>query len=52
MTSTALAEPSCRGWSVGTYNPDLDPDGTDAVRIVEFLTQALSVLDDREERTG
>jgi arginase len=51
VTSMALAEPSCRGWSVGTYNPDLDPDGTDAVRIVEFLTQALSALDEREERS-
>ena len=35
-----------------TYNPDLDPDGADAVTIVEFLTQALSALDEREERTA
>lgn len=52
VTSAALAEPSCRGWSAGTYNPDLDPEGTDAVRIVRFMTQALNTLDDREERTG
>lgn len=52
VMAVALAEPTCRGWSVGTYNPDLDPDGADAVRIVQFLTQALSVLDEREERTA
>ena len=45
----ALADPACGGWSAGTYNPDLDPEGRDAVRIVRFLTETLSVLDDREE---
>ena len=52
MAAVALAEPTCRGWSAGTYNPDLDPHGTDAVRIVQFLTRALSALDEREERTA
>jgi hypothetical protein len=27
----------CRGWSVGVYNPDLDPDGSDAQRIVGYV---------------
>lgn len=52
VIAVALADPACRGWSAGTYNPDLDPDGTDAVRIVQFLTRALGVLDEREERTA
>lgn len=52
VASAALSHPRCRGWSAGTYNPDLDPDGDDAVRIVDFLIQALRALDDREERTA
>jgi arginase len=52
VAGKALADPVCRGWSAGTYNPDLDPDGTDALRIVRFLTEGSSALDDREEPTS
>ena len=47
VIGTALSNPSCRGWSAGTYNPDLDPDGADAARIVAFVSRALDVLDGR-----
>jgi len=33
----ALRTGGCRGWSIGVYNPDLDPDGSAAAHIVEFL---------------
>jgi arginase len=49
---TALASPSCRGWSAGTYDPDLDPDGADAARIVAFVTRALDALDERPRTHG
>ena len=52
IVAAALSDPACAGWSAGTYNPDLDPDGVDAVTIVEFLTMALRALDEREERTA
>ncbi len=37
VTRTALQADGCRGWSVGVYNPDLDPEGRDAQRIVAYL---------------
>jgi arginase len=37
ITRTALQADGCRGWSVGVYNPDLDPDGRDARRVVAYL---------------
>ncbi len=42
LTATALAADGCAGWSVGIYNPDLDPgrDGADA--IVSYITQAIT----------
>jgi arginase len=39
MTNIALQIGGCRGWSVGVYNPDLDPDGGEAARIVAYLAQ-------------
>jgi arginase len=39
IVSTALRAGGCRGWSLAVYNPDLDPDGSAAVRIVEFVTE-------------
>ena len=27
----------CRGWSIGVYNPNLDPDSRDAKQIVAYL---------------
>jgi arginase len=39
VTSTALQAGGCRGWSVGVYNADLDPDGRDAQRVVAYLAE-------------
>ena len=39
ITRTALQAAGCRGWSIGVYNPDLDPDGQDAERIVAYLAR-------------
>jgi arginase len=33
----ALAVGGCRGWSVSIYDPDQDPDGSDARRIVQLI---------------
>jgi arginase len=40
ITRTALQTGGCRGWSIGVFNPDLDPDGRDAKRIVAYLAEA------------
>lgn len=40
ITRKALHANECRGWSIGVYNPDLDPDGRDAKRVVSYLTDA------------
>ena len=40
MTRTALQNNGCRGWSVGVYNPDLDPEGLEAQRIVAYFHDA------------
>jgi arginase len=40
ITSTALQNNGCRGWSVGVYNPDLDPEGLEAQRIVAYFHDA------------
>lgn len=37
ITAAALREPGLIGWDVTIYNPDLDPDGRGAARIVAFL---------------
>jgi arginase len=37
VTRTALQAGGCRGWSIGVYNADLDPDGRDAQRVVRYL---------------
>lgn len=42
VTRAALQADGCRGWSVGVYNTDLDPDGVDAQRIVAYLGDAVS----------
>lgn len=41
ITKAALGADGCRGWSIGVYNPDLDPDGLDAKRIVSYLATAM-----------
>jgi arginase len=44
MTAAALAVPGCAGWTVAIYNPDLDPDGGQAARIVEYVAGAAARL--------
>jgi hypothetical protein len=41
LTRTALQTDGCRGWSIGVYNPDLDPENREAQRIVAYLADAL-----------
>jgi hypothetical protein len=36
---------SVLGWDVTIYNPDLDPGGGDAERIVRYLAAALEARD-------
>lgn len=45
ITTAALAEEGCAGWSVCIYNPDLDPDRDGADTIITFLTQAITTAD-------
>jgi arginase len=42
ITRTALETDGCRGWSIGVYNPDLDPEHRDAQRIVAYLIDVTS----------
>jgi arginase len=44
MTAAALAVGGCAGWTVAIYNPDLDPDGGQAVRIVDYVVGAAARL--------
>ena len=39
VIQTALSVGGCRGWSIAIYNPDLDPDGSQARRIVQLVTE-------------
>jgi arginase len=41
VTKIALRSTGCQGWSIGVYNPDLDPDGYDARRIVAYIAEAI-----------
>jgi arginase len=41
ITSRALAHPSCAGWSVVIYNPDLDTNQTGAHEIVRYIEDVL-----------
>ena len=43
ITDTALATPGCVGWTVTIYNPELDPDGGAARRIVRYVERALEL---------
>jgi arginase len=44
MTAAALAVPGCAGWTVAIYNPDLDPDASQAARIVDYVVGAAARL--------
>jgi arginase len=37
LVGTALSNRDCRGWTLGIYTPDLDPDRTEARKIVDFV---------------
>jgi arginase len=39
LASSALRAGGCRGWSVGVYNPDLDPGRRAARQVVTFLAE-------------
>jgi len=41
VVSSALRAGGCRGWSVGVYNPDLDPGLRSAKQVVNFLAQVI-----------
>ena len=38
VIQTALSMGGCQGWSISIYNPDRDPDGSQARRIVQLIT--------------
>lgn len=42
LTSSALGVGGVRGWSLGIYNPDVDPQRRAAGRIVNFVADATS----------
>ena len=42
IASSALQVGGARGWSLGVYNPDLDPDRRAAKRIVDFIADVTS----------
>ena len=44
LTRRALRSPGLVGCDITIYNPDLDPDRTDAKRIVRYLADALEAL--------
>ena len=41
VIQTALSVGGCRGWSLAIYNLDLDPDGSQARRIVQLVGDTL-----------
>ena len=41
VVSSALRAGGCRGWSIGVYNPDLDPQRRSARQVVTFLTEVI-----------
>ncbi|HVF07706.1 MAG TPA: hypothetical protein VNC60_03930 [Actinomycetota bacterium] len=51
MMTTALSDGRCIGMDAGTYNPDLDPDGRVAIRIVDELSGWLGHAPDRAAGT-
>jgi arginase len=42
ITDAVLKTPGLIGWNITIYNPDLDLDGSGAVRIVTFLETMLN----------
>ena len=48
LTRRAIASSSVMGWTVTIYNPDLDPNGAGADRIVRYVTEVLGHRDPTE----
>jgi arginase len=44
LTAEALHRPGPVGWNLTIYNPDLDPEHTDAARIVRFIADMANVV--------
>jgi arginase len=44
LTATAFACGGCAGWSIVIYDPEQDEDGSQARRIVEFVSAVSSSL--------
>jgi arginase len=44
IVSAALQAGGCAGWSLTIYNPNLDPDGSEARRIVRFVADVAPFL--------
>ncbi|HYJ61496.1 MAG TPA: arginase family protein [Actinomycetota bacterium] len=44
IVAAGLAQPRCRGWTITTFNPDLDQEVRDARRIVAFVAEALRAV--------
>jgi arginase len=42
LAATAATQARCRGISVAIYNPDLDPDRTEASKVVDFLSRLMN----------
>lgn len=42
VVSAALQADGCRGWSLGVYNPDLDPGRRAARQVVNFLAEVIA----------
>jgi arginase len=41
LVASALRAGGCRGWSIGVYNPDLDPERRAAQQVVNFLAEVI-----------
>jgi arginase len=44
VLTTAVAEGGCVGWSVAIYDPEQDPSGADAHRIIRLVDEVASVI--------
>jgi arginase len=51
VMTAALSDGRCVGMDAGTYNPDLDPDGRVAIRIVDELSRWLDHVPDPDAGT-
>jgi len=47
VVTAALRAGGCRGWSVGVYNPDLDPERRAAGQVVNFLAEVIGPAAER-----